>query len=137
MNVSDVMTKDPAVLDMMDTAADAATMMRERDIGDVIVREGDHVGGIVTDRDIVVRAVAENRNPTTVTLGEICSRDVTTLSPDDSVSDAIKLMSDRALRRLPVVESGRPVGIVSLGDLAIEHDKESVLGQISSAPPNS
>jgi CBS domain-containing protein len=137
MNVSDVMTKDPAVLDMMDTAADAATMMRERDIGDVIVREGDHVGGIVTDRDIVVRAVAENRNPTTVTLGEICSRDVTTLSPDDSVSEAIKLMSDRALRRLPVVDSGRPVGIVSLGDLAIEHDKESVLGQISSAPPNS
>jgi CBS domain-containing protein len=137
MNVSDVMTKDPAVLDVMDTAADAATMMRERDIGDVIVRDGDQVGGIVTDRDIVVRAVAENRNPTTVTLGEICSRDVTTLSPDDPISDAVKLMSERALRRLPVVKDGRPVGIVSLGDLAIEHDKESVLGQISSAPPNS
>ena len=83
----------------------------------------------------MVRAVAENRNPVTVTVGEICSNDVTTLSPNDSISDAVKLMSDRALRRLPVVDDGHPIGIVSIGDLAIEQDRESALGQISSAPP--
>ena len=135
MSISDVMTKDPATLDVMSTAADAALMMRERDIGDVLVTDGEQLCGIVTDRDIVVRAVAENRNPIAVTVGEICSRDVTTLSPNDSVSDAVKLMSDRALRRLPVVDDGRPVGIVSLGDLAIKEDRESALGQISAAPP--
>jgi CBS domain-containing protein len=136
MSISDVMTKDPAMLEVMNTAADAATMMAERDIGDIIVRDGDKVCGIVTDRDIVVRAVAENRNPTTVTLGEICSRDVATLSPGDSIDDAVKLMSERALRRLPVVEKGRAVGIVSIGDLAMERDRDSALGQISAAPPN-
>ena len=136
MSISDVMTKDPATLDVMSTAADAALMMRERGIGDVLVTDGERLRGIVTDRDIVVRAVAENRNPVTVNVGEICSEDVTTLSPNDSISDAVKLMSDRALRRLPVVEDGRPVGIVSLGDLALEQDRESALGQISAAPPN-
>jgi CBS domain-containing protein len=135
MNISDVMTKDPATLDVMSTAADAALMMRERGIGDVLVTDGDQLRGIVTDRDIVVRAVAENRNPVAVTVGEICSDDVTTLTPNDSISDAVKLMSDRALRRLPIVDDGRPVGIVSLGDLAIEQDRESALGQISAAPP--
>jgi CBS domain-containing protein len=134
-SISDVMTKDPATLDVMSTAADAALMMRERDIGDVLVTDGERLRGIVTDRDIVVRAVAENRNPVTVTVGEICSSDVTTLSPSDSISDAVKLMGDQALRRLPVVEDGRPVGIVSLGDLAVEQDRDSALGQISAAPP--
>ena len=134
-SISDVMTKDPATLDVMSTAADAALMMRERGIGDVLVTDGDQLRGIVTDRDIVVRAVAENRNPVAVTVGEICSDDVTTLSPNDSISDAVKLMSDRALRRLPIVDDGRPVGIVSLGDLAVEQDRESALGQISAAPP--
>jgi CBS domain-containing protein len=135
-SISDVMTKDPATLDVMSTAADAAMMMRERDIGDVLVTDGDKLRGIVTDRDIVVRAVAENRNPLAVTVGEICSDDVTSLAPNDSISDAVKLMSDRALRRLPIVDDGRPVGIVSLGDLAVEQDRESALGQISAAPPS-
>jgi CBS domain-containing protein len=135
MSISDVMTKDPATLDVMSTAADAALMMRERGIGDVLVTDGEQLRGIITDRDIVVRAVAENRNPVTVTVGEICSTDMTTLSPNDSISDAVKLMSDRALRRLPVVDDGHPVGIVSLGDLAVEQDRESALGQISAAPP--
>jgi len=136
MSIADVMTRDPATLDVMSTAADAALVMAERGIGDVIVRDAEQVCGIVTDRDIVVRAVAENRNPVTVTLGEICSRTMATLSPDDSVDDAITLMTERALRRVPVVVDGEAVGIVSLGDLAVDRDRQSVLGQISSAPPN-
>src|SRR4051794_37395394 len=136
MSIADVMPRAPAPLDVMSTAADAALVMAERGIGDVIVRDAEQVCGIVTDRDIVVRAVAENRNPLSVTLGEICSRTMATLSPDDSVDDAIRLMSERALRRVPVVVDGEAVGIVSLGDLAVDRDQQSVLGQISSAPPN-
>ena len=137
MSIADVMTPDPVTLDVKGTAADAAAVMRGRDIGDVIVRDGERVAGIVTDRDIVVRVVAENRDPTSVDLGEFCTRELLTLLPEDSVSDAIELMSERAVRRLPVVDAdGRPVGIVSLGDLALERDRESVLGQISAAPPN-
>jgi CBS domain-containing protein len=136
MKISDLMTSEPATLDVMNTAAEAATVMAERDVGDVIVRDGEQVCGIVTDRDIVVRAVAENRNPVTVPLGDICSRSVVTLSPDDSVDDAVRVMSEQALRRLPVVVDGRAVGIVSLGDLAVERDRDSALGRISAAPPN-
>jgi CBS domain-containing protein len=137
MKIADVMTRDPATVDVKGTARDAATLMRDRDIGDVIVRDGDQVCGIVTDRDVVVRVVAEGRDASTVDIGEFCTRDVITLTPDDSVEDAIKQMSDRAIRRLPVVDNdGRAVGIVSLGDLAVERDRESVLGQISAAPPD-
>jgi CBS domain-containing protein len=101
----------------------------------VIVEKG-QIQGILTDRDIVVRGLAEGRDPARTTVGEICSRELTVLSPTDSVGDAVKVMRDKAIRRLPVVEGGRPVGIVSLGDLAVERDPESALGGISAAPPN-
>lgn len=137
MNISEVMTTDVATLDAKRTAADAAKVMKEQDIGDVIVTDGDRIRGIVTDRDIVVRAVAENRNPLDVPLSEIISDDLVTLSPWDSVDDAVRLMAERALRRLPVVEDGKPVGIVTLGDLAVERDPNSALADISEAPPSS
>jgi CBS domain-containing protein len=136
MTISDLMTKNPVTLDARSTAADAARLMKSHDIGDVVVVDGETVCGIVTDRDIVTRAVAENKNPLDVTLAEICSTDLTTLSPDDSVEDAVRLMTEHSLRRLPVVENGRPIGIVTLGDLAVEHDSDSALGEISAAPPN-
>ena len=84
----------------------------------------------------MVRALAEGRDPARTTVGEICSRELTTLSPNDAIGDAEKTMRDRAIRRLPVVEGGRPVGIVSLGDLAVEKNPDSTLGGISAAPPN-
>jgi CBS domain-containing protein len=135
MKISEVMTTNVATLDMKSTAADAARVMKEQDIGDVVVTDGDQIRGIVTDRDIVVRAVAENKNPLDVPLAEIVSDDLVTLSPQDSVDDAVRLMADRALRRLPVVENGKPVGIVTLGDLAVERDPNSALADISEAPP--
>ena len=110
--------------------------MREADIGDVIVIENNRVCGIVTDRDIVVRTVAEARDPATTTLADICSHPLLSVSPTDSVEHAVRLMRTHALRRLPVVEGGQPVGIVSLGDLAVERDPGSALGDISSTPPN-
>ena len=132
----DIMTQKPVTVQTTDAVVAAARSMRDGNIGDVVVLEGDRIHGILTDRDMVVRGVAEGRDPARTTVGELCSGELTTLSPDDTIEDAEKLMRDRAIRRLPVVERGRPVGIVSLGDLAVEKNPESTLGGISAAPPN-
>jgi CBS domain-containing protein len=110
--------------------------MRDADVGTMIVAEGGALKGLVTDRDIVVRAIADGRDPDQVKLGQICSSDVVSLSPDDTVDDAISAMREHDIRRLPVVEDGAPVGIVALGDLAVERDQRSVLADISAAEPN-
>lgn len=135
-SIRDVMTAHPITLPATSSVVDAARAMRDSDIGDVIVVENGRICGMVTDRDITVRGVAEGRNISSLTLGDICSRQLTTLSPTDSVDDAILLMREKALRRLPVVEGGKPVGIVSLGDLAVTKDPHSALGNISAAPAN-
>ncbi len=132
----DIMTQRPVTVQATDTVVAAARSMRDGNIGDVVVVDNEQIQGILTDRDIVVRALAEGRDPARTTVGEICSRELTTLSPNDTIGDAEKTMRDRAIRRLPVVEGGRPVGIVSLGDLAVEKNPESTLGGISAAPPN-
>jgi CBS domain-containing protein len=134
-SIKDAMTTKPASLPASATVADAAQHMRELDIGDVLVEHEGRLAGIVTDRDIVVRAIAEGRDVTSK-LGDIVSSEVVCITPAESSDDAIRLMRERALRRVPVIENGRPVGIVSLGDLAGERDPRSVLGEISSAPPN-
>jgi CBS domain-containing protein len=135
--IKDVMTMNPISLPTDSTLTEAAEAMRDSDIGDVIVLDDDgHVCGIVTDRDIVVRGVAEGRDPSTTALGDVCSRDMTTLSPDDSVSDAIRLMRKKAIRRVPVIDEGRPAGIVTLGDLAMNSDPDSALADISEAEPD-
>ncbi|MGH7337902.1 MAG: CBS domain-containing protein, partial [Myxococcota bacterium] len=134
--IRDVMTPAPIMLSERQTATDAAKMMQECDVGDVLVCDEDgRLRGIVTDRDLVVRCLAEGQNGST-SLRDLCTSDITTLSPDATVDDAVSLMSDRAVRRIPVVENGELVGIVSLGDLALERDPESALGQISAAPAN-
>lgn len=135
--LQDVMTPNPATMPESASAQEAAQTMREKDIGDIIViNDQNQVVGMVTDRDIVVRALAAGKDPSQVKLGEIASKDVKSLSPDNHVGDAVKVMSESALRRLPVVQDGHPVGIVSLGDLAQERDPKSALADISSAPPN-
>ena len=132
----EIMTQKPVTVQATDTVVAAARSMRDGNIGDVVVVDNGQIQGILTDRDIVVRALAEGRDPARTTVGEICSRELTTLSPNDAIGDAEKTMRARAIRRLPVVEGGRPVGIVSLGDLAVEKNPESTLGGISAAPPN-
>jgi CBS domain-containing protein len=133
--VAEVMTKDPESLPTTATVGEAARVMRDKNIGDVIVLDEGAVCGIVTDRDIVVRGLASGGDAK-MKLGDICSKDVTTLEVDSKIGDAVKLMEEKALRRLPVVEDGKPIGIVSLGDLAIVRDRDSALGQVSAAPPN-
>jgi CBS domain-containing protein len=134
--VRDIMTSNPITLETTHTAMDAARAMRDRDIGDVLVTSGGRIYGVLTDRDIVVRGVAQAGDPARIAVGDICSREVTTVSPSDTIDHAVTVMRELALRRLPVVQNGQPVGIVSLGDLALERDPESALGGISAAPPN-
>jgi CBS domain-containing protein len=133
--VGDVMTESPQSVAPGDSIQDAAKKMKEADTGALLVVEGDDLKGIVTDRDIVVNAVAEGNSDASV--GDVASTDTTTTDPGSSLQDAIKLMRDSKVRRLPVVgDDGKPVGIVSLGDLAIEADDDSALKDISAAEPN-
>jgi CBS domain-containing protein len=112
--------------------------MRDENVGAIVVIDtADRPCGIVTDRDIAVRAVANGHDSATLSLGEICTTELVTLSPKDSVEQAVITMRERAVRRLLVVDSfNRAVGVISLGDLAVERDAWSALGQISAAPPN-
>ena len=135
-SIRDVMAAHPVALPATSSVIDAARAMRDSNIGDVIIIDNGQVCGIVTDRDITIRGVAEGRDLSHLKLADVCSRELTTVSPTDSVDDALRLMREKAIRRLPVVEGGKPVGIVSLGDLALEKDPGSALGDISGAPPN-
>jgi CBS domain-containing protein len=134
--VKDVMTTNVVYLPPQTTLAEAARTMREQDIGDVVVADGPSLAGLVTDRDIVVRGVAERRDPDATTVGEIMTRDLVTVRPEDTIQHAALLMRDRAIRRLLVCDEQGLVGVVSIGDLAERIDPESVLGGISSAEPN-
>lgn len=132
--IGEVMTPMPVTLPPSASIVEAAQMMRDEGIGDVLVVDGDRLAGLVTDRDLVVRCLAEVADMGRATVGQVCTPEVLTLSPDNLVEDAVALMREQAIRRVPVVQDGRPVGIVSLGDLAMERDPGSALADISSAP---
>jgi CBS domain-containing protein len=134
--VRDIMTTSVVALAADATLVDAARDMRVFDIGDVLVVDGDHVIGIITDRDIVIRAIAADRDPAQTTIGEIATKNPVVVSPDQPAAEAVQLMRDHALRRLPVCEEGHLVGVLSLGNLATERDPESALADISAAPPD-
>lgn len=114
---------------------EAAQLMRTQDIGDVLVADGQRIVGMLTDRDITVRAVAEGIDPLTVSARSVCTPDPVVVGPDDPVGTAVALMRTHAVRRLPVVEDGLPVGVVSLADLAASEDPGSALAEIGRAEP--
>lgn len=134
--VREVMTRKLVMLEADRSAVDAARSMRDHDVGDVLVTEGGELRGIVTDRDLVVRCLAQNEDGDTCDIGRLCTGELVTVNEDATVGEAVKLMIDRAVRRLPVLAGRKAVGIVTLGDLAVEQDRESALGRISAAPPN-
>jgi CBS domain-containing protein len=134
--IRDIMTTSPRTLSEDAPVSEAAKVMRDEDIGDILITKDGELFGILTDRDIVVRVLAENLEPTDTPVGDIASQELVTVTPDDTVDDAVRLMRQRKLRRVPVVDGGKCVGIVSLGDLAVEKDAHSVLADISAAPPN-
>ena len=134
--IQDVMTTDLVMCPATTSIRDAARMMRDRDIGDVLVTDdGDRLAGIVTDRDLVVRCLADGASADSP-IEQACSSDLVSVNTDSSIDDAVRLMKERSLRRLPVVDQGRAVGIVTLGDLAMEREPNSALGDISAAPPS-
>lgn len=136
-SVGDIMTRPPRTVDAAASVMDAATLMREGDCGDVVVLEEGRLCGILTDRDIVVRVLATGDDASTVRVGDVCSRVLTTVSESDGIGDAVRLIRAKAVRRLPVLDDdGKLVGIVSLGDLALARDPRSALGDISAARPN-
>jgi len=123
--IAEVMTSEVQVVQPDDTVQDAAAMMAEQDVGALPVCDGSRLQGMITDRDIAVRAVANGRDSDTP-VREVMSEDVIWCSEDDDTQDVLGRMGDRQIRRIPVVDANRNlVGIVSLGDLAIE-DEENV-----------
>jgi signal-transduction protein with cAMP-binding, CBS, and nucleotidyltransferase domain len=133
--VRDVMTAEPIVLQRGQSIADAARAMRDNSVGAVLVVDGDALCGLVTDRDLVVRALAEAASADTA-VGEVCSPDLVAVNAGDEAEEARRVMRENAVRRLPVMDDGHIVGIVSIGDLAVDRDEESTLADISAARPN-
>jgi CBS domain-containing protein len=134
--IRELMSDGPIGMPKSATIAEAARRMRDENIGDVLVMDGEQMCGVVTDRDIVVRAVALDCDPDATTVDDICSHDLVTVHPQSDVSDAVELMRERAVRRLPVVEDGHAIGMITIGDLAIERDSSTALADISAARPN-
>lgn len=116
--IRDLMTSNPTTCDASTSVVDAAKQMAREDVGPIPVVDGDRLVGLVTDRDIVVRVVAEGRDPGSTTLRDIASSDLKTVSPDDDLDVALQTMASAQVRRLPVVEDGRLVGIVAQADVA-------------------
>lgn len=134
--VREIMTPAPVTLPKAATLMQAAIAMRDEGIGNVLVLREAGVYGLVTDRDIVVRALAQERDPLNTTLDDICTENLVTVSAEDDVGEAVRVMRENAVRRVPVVEEDRAVGIVTIGDMAQERDRDSALADVSAMPPN-
>jgi len=133
--VADVMTPAPSTIGMSDTIQTAAEMMATLDVGALVVQAGHTTVGIVTDRDLVVRGLAEGLGLEAM-VGEVASEDIVTVGPGLPAEAAVKVMRAAAVRRIPVLDGDTVVGIVSIGDLAVERDPTSALADISEAEPN-
>ena len=118
MKVRELMTTEPVTVEPKPTLGEVATLMKQEDCGSLPVVEGGRLVGIVTDRDIVVRGVAAGKDPKTQRVSEVMSANPVTIGPDNDVSDAEVKMADRQIRRLPVVEGGKLVGIIVTAQIA-------------------
>lgn len=134
--VRDLLTTDPIIMEGTQSARTAAEKMREADVGALLVEEYGTLVGIVTDRDLVTRVIAQREDADSMTMSSVVSAELHTVGPDDSLADAVKVMQEHAVRRVPVVEDGTAIGILSLGDVALALDPDSVLADISKAKPN-
>lgn len=133
--IADVMSPVPVTLPLTAPLRSAAALMRDASVGNVLVMDDEQLVGIVTDRDLVVRGLAEGADPDVVSLAEVTTAAPLTVAPDDDPAEAVALMRRHGIRRVPVVEHGTPVGVVSLGDLAQDRDGTSTLAAISAQPP--
>jgi CBS domain-containing protein len=135
--VRDVMSPNVRLIGANDSIKDAAQAMESDDIGAVVVVDEGRVRALVTDRDIVVRGIARGLDPQATPVWEIASADLVAVAGDAPVSEAVRLMRDRALHRVLVFNQEQALaGVVTLGDVAVEHEPRSALADISNAPPN-
>ena|SRR6476661_4373558 len=125
-SVKDAMTSDVKTATSSQSLADAARLMKQENVGSLPVVDGDRLVGVMTDRDIVVRGIAAGSDPQTITVGDIATRDIVTVRPDDDLDDALRLMAQHQVRRLLVVEEGKLVGVVATADVAHEANEKAV-----------
>ena len=128
--IAELMTKNPHSVTPTASVVEAAKIMRDDDVGLIPVVEGQHLIGTVTDRDLTIRVVAEDRDPQATSVGEIASTELVTVDPQHDLDEALRLLARHQVRRLPVVqEDGRLVGIVSQADVA-RHGDDGQTGQV-------
>jgi len=125
-SVKDAMTSEVKTATPSQSLTDAAKLMKQEDVGSVPVVDGDRLVGVLTDRDIVVRGIADGSDPNAVQVGAIASRDVVTVRSDDDLDEALRLMAQHQVRRLPVVDDGQLVGVVATADVAHEAKEKDV-----------
>jgi signal-transduction protein with cAMP-binding, CBS, and nucleotidyltransferase domain len=135
-HIRDFMTPTPVTLSTASTLVDAAIAMRDFNVGAILVFDNEQLYGIVTDRDIVIRGIANGNYPATTTLGEVCSRELATITPSDTVAKALQLMRGKAVRQLPVIDNGQLVGIVSMDDLGGTLEPHAVHAERCGVPPS-
>jgi signal-transduction protein with cAMP-binding, CBS, and nucleotidyltransferase domain len=133
--VRDLMTPGPIGVDYHQTIGETARVMRDWGVGAVLVVKDQSLCGLVTDRDLVVRAVAEDNGPE-VAVGPLNSGDLVGVAADADAAEALRLMREYTVRRLPVIEDGQVAGVVSLGDLALQDDPSSALAEVTLANPS-
>jgi len=131
MNVSEIMTTDFEMIDSTCSLLEAAEKMKSLNVGFLPVREGTRLIGLVTDRDLVIRGLAEGADPRSTQVKDIISSEIVSCFDDDSIEEAARLMEDNQVRRLVVVDHDQtPVGIVSIGDIAVKSGQEQLAGEI-------
>jgi CBS domain-containing protein len=130
--VRETMTAEPTSVDRSRSLVDAAQVMRDQDVGSLPVTDEGRLIGVITDRDIVTRVVAERRDPASATVGDAYSPEPVVIEPDHDLDEALRLMARHQVRRLPVVEGDRLVGILAQADVALE-EKEKKTGEVVQA----
>lgn len=125
MKVREIMTTGVETAAPDSSLREIAKMMKDEDVGSIPIVDGDELTGIVTDRDIVVRCIAAGKDPSDTNAEDILSGDLQTVEPDEDVEDAARIMAERQIRRLPVCESGKLVGMISIGDIAVKEDEDT------------
>jgi CBS domain-containing protein len=131
-SVRDAMTEDPRSIGASASVVEAARLMREEHIGSLPITDDEQLVGMITDRDITTRVVAEAADPRETSVGDVYSRDLVSVEPDEDIEEALQLMARHQVRRLPVVEDGRLVGIVAQADIALR-ENEKKTGQLVEA----
>ena len=132
-SVRDAMTEDPRSIGTSASVVEAARLMREQHIGSLPVTDDERLVGMITDRDITTRVVAESAVPETTSVGDVYSRDLISVEPNNDLEEALQLMASHQVRRLPVVENGRLVGMVAQADIALKDNEKTseLVGAIS------